>query len=904
MSPSEPLQSAESLRQAANSQIRSLPENLSDSYFFPKTHRILERPFMEFRPFGKNVDGRTIRDMSGVSIRSNVEYLEESLAKARGPDAGKQIVQRLVDALNARIPDRAYHVNARLLKNPWVSYSNEFTAYLVEFCIDLSGDPDFQFNMGREKLIPPLIQTLMRPFTVGQIYKTAAYYAQHYCKDSYLLEGFDVTDRSAVLRMTLTEHALRQFGRYRRACGRIWCHALQAGLSIVPEKVHHLGPATVTHRRCIVEGDEYCEWNVTWPVVARWYPGKQALMLVGKRILHKEIQERDQVIQEQMRSLESRHEELQKAYVELQQTAVELQQRIDHLTTLHEAGLMVTGTRNQDTLLQHTLEILIHKLYYDRVLLTFFDSQRQLIVGRRLFGVSPDVADFVASLEIPVTDPASIEGTVLLRGEPVLISDTNSVMHRLHPLNRELVRRTGSESFISVPLKVHHRILGSLTVDRTKRRALTGDDLALMVTFGNQIAIALDNAAAYREIEVLNAHLEEKVRERTAQLEAANAQLKEMDRLKSQFLAHVSHELRTPLTSIAGFTDNMLDRLAGPVTERQEQYLMRVRANGDRLCRMISNLLDLSKIEAGKLELTFEQLHLSSVVSEVVEQLRPLAEGKHQRLQLLTRDEPLLISADPDRFSQILINLVENAIKYTPEAGSIMVDVAREGRHYVKICVKDTGPGIPREAIPKLFDPFFRASHHAQSRIKGLGLGLSIVKELIELHHGTITVRSDEGKGTDFEIMVPLAGGASMSPQSSKAHARRILVADDDPDMRQLLRDRLESQGFTVQTAKDGPEAMEVAGKEGIDGIILDIGMPGIDGIAVLRHIRATQPTVPIIMITAVSAEQHALSAMEAGAQAYLLKPFDTAQFHAVVERYFNLLEIDNPTPQTPERGE
>src|SRR5688572_15383695 len=141
MNLNESLPAPESVSASARGagEISSIPKNVSDSYFLPKTHRILERPFMEFRPFGKNVDGLTIRDMSGVSIRSNVEYLEESLAKVRGPDAGKRIVQDLVDALNSRIPDRAYHVNARLLKNPWVSYSNEFTAYLVEFCLDLSG---------------------------------------------------------------------------------------------------------------------------------------------------------------------------------------------------------------------------------------------------------------------------------------------------------------------------------------------------------------------------------------------------------------------------------------------------------------------------------------------------------------------------------------------------------------------------------------------------------------------------------------------------------------------------------------------------------------------------------------------------------------------------------------------
>jgi CheY-like chemotaxis protein/two-component sensor histidine kinase len=346
----------------------------------------------------------------------------------------------------------------------------------------------------------------------------------------------------------------------------------------------------------------------------------------------------------------------------------------------------------------------------------------------------------------------------------------------------------------------------------------------------------------------------------------------------------------------------MLDGLAGALTERQAQYLARMKANGNRLCRMISNLLDLSKIEAGKLELCFEETQLPNLVSEVIEQLRPLAEGKHQRLQLLSVEHALRVWVDQDRFSQILINLVENAIKYTPEAGSITVQVTQEGQHFVSLSVKDTGPGIPREALPRLFDPFFRASHHAQSRIKGLGLGLSIVKELVELHGGAITVHSDEGRGTEFHLKVPLGHALNKPMPPSETNTRCILVADDDPDMRQILRDRLESEGFAVQTATDGQEAMEAVRRGGIDGLILDIGMPEIDGVGVLRRVRETLPTIPVVMITAESAQERALSAMKVGAQAYLLKPFDAAQFHVVVDRYFHIRETGRPGTEPTEK--
>ncbi len=216
----------------------------------------------------------------------------------------------------------------------------------------------------------------------------------------------------------------------------------------------------------------------------------------------------------------------------------------------------------------------------------------------------------------------------MIQGLPVLTSDIREVWDRLHPINRELVSMVQAKSFISVPLKVKDVVLGSLTVDRTQEHTLTKDDLELIVTLASQVAIALDNTQAYSEIEALNLGLEARVHERTAELETANAKLKQMDRLKSQFLAHVSHELRTPLTSIVGFTDNMLEGLVGSMNLKQEQYLSRIKANGTRLARMITDLLDLSRVEAGKMTMSFDVVALPALASDVIEQLRPARVGQ------------------------------------------------------------------------------------------------------------------------------------------------------------------------------------------------------------------------------------------------------------------------------------
>lgn len=720
----------------------------------PKTCRILERPLMLFRPFGKDVDGTAIKDMTGVSIRSNVEHLEEHVTRTQGAQAGEEVVETLVKLLNERIPDHSYHVTSSFLRNPWTCYSNEFTAYLVEFCIELSRDDDFQFNMGRKKLIPPIMQTLMRPFSVKSIYKGATRWIEHYAKDSYDLQGIDVRDGYAILRMTLMDRALKQFGPYRRACAKIWCNALKVGISIVPEKIHGLEPAAMFERKCIVEGDDYCEWQVRWKEPTRWYPGKQLATTIAHHVLRHEIADLDRVIEEQTFSLKTRHGELEKAYVELQQTAVELRKRVDYLTTLYEAGLQFTSSRDSEALLQHALEILIHKLSYDRVMISFFDSTSNISHNTRAVGVTDALAAFARNLEIPVTDPLTIEGTVLLQGCPVLVQNVREVLDRLHPLHRELASKSGTQSFVSVPLRTKNGILGSLTVDRSQAHSLNQDDLEIMTTFANQLAIAIDNLTAYNQIEQLNFGLEQKVLERTTQLEVANEQLKELNQLKSTFVSVVSHELRTPMTAIRVYVENMLDGLTGSLNNEQSRYLNRILFNVDRLTRLSTDLLDLSKIESGKVELRLEPIQLQTLVYEIAEAFRYLLDEKSIALAISHTDEAVTINADRDKLVQIFTNLLSNALKFTPVGGQIRILTQVETDGYLYIRVTDTGCGIGPNELPKVFEKFFRGES-TPSGIRGAGLGLAIVKNLVELHGGTVGVESTVGQGSTFSFTVP-----------------------------------------------------------------------------------------------------------------------------------------------------
>jgi len=873
-------------------------------------HRILERPYMEFRPFGVDEQGRTIRDISGMIVRANVDQLAQSLP---GP-SGAQAVEELCRLLNERIRDPVYHVAPDFLKNVWNSYSYEFVSYLREFCEQLSGDPQFHYNVGKGQHLSPVMQMLGRPFPVPQIYRMWPHFAQKFAKGSVVCEMGPVTDSSAVLRLKFTESTHRQFGPYRKACARLACEASKGGISIVPLRVHNLPPATVTDRSCIVNGDEWCEWEVTWapqhrpaqvwPVwgllaggaafgylQARSELGLLESLLIGllppivawfatTHRLQREARMREALIHEQVEFVESRHEELREAYLDQEQIHVELRRKVNQLTTMHRTGLLFSATLDRETLVQNVLATIVRELGYDRAMISFYDPMRRVTYGARVLGVSKEAASLAYAHEIPVHDPATLEGEVLLNGNAVLITDLRQVWERLHPLNRELAIATQAKSLISVPLKVKDVVIGALTVDRAQEHSLASEDLDLMVTLASQVAIALDNTEAYRQIEELNLSLEAKVRDRTLELEKA-------DRLRSLFLSHVSHELRTPLTSIKGFVENMLAGLAGPLSDKQSIYLERIGVNVARLIRMIAELLDRSRIESGKMDLLPGEVDLKKCVSEVVEQLRAFAVSKGQQLDEHLPSDGLMVWADGDRVVQILTNLLHNAIKFTPEGGRIAVRVEPDAPNLARVSVADSGPGIPPQALTKIFDPFFRVGQEHRGSPKGLGLGLSIAKTLVELHGGSITVKSEPGGGSDFVFTLPLSP-AWKARQSRRGMAvKQILVVDDDADIRQLLLDWLASQGYAAEAARDGAQALAALQSGRFDGVILDMGLPDLDGLEVLRHLREWNPSIPVLVVTASDAKERAVRAVSVGAQAYLLKPFDLGHMEQLADYWF-----------------
>jgi len=394
----------------------------------------------------------------------------------------------------------------------------------------------------------------------------------------------------------------------------------------------------------------------------------------------------------------------------------------------------------------------------------------------------------------------------------------------------------------------------------------------------NELAHAFDEMAESLERAEERRRQEEELRRRNFELEQQNRSIQEANRLKNEFVSMVSHELRTPLTSIQGYVALMLEGEGGEPTAEQREFLTIVQNNSERLLALIADLLDLARIEAGRIELRRATVDLARLIRGVADTLRPLVEAKQQRLTLDMAEPLPPVWADADRLAQVLTNLLSNAHKYTPAGGAIGVG-ARAENGAVRVEVRDTGIGLSREDQAQLFSRFFRAKNRAVQEVGGTGLGLVITRSLVEMHGGTIAVSSAPGQGSTFSITLPASeappAAAAEEPAAAAGRGQpgaRILVVDDDPDIANLIRLYLERADYQVLIARDGVEALRLAQAERPDLITLDILLPDMDGFKVLEHLKADPVTftIPVLLLSVVAdAERGKLL----GAVDYLTKP-------------------------------
>ncbi|WP_437499327.1 ATP-binding protein [Sorangium sp. So ce1099] len=451
-------------------------------------------------------------------------------------------------------------------------------------------------------------------------------------------------------------------------------------------------------------------------------------------------------------------------------------------------------------------------------------------------------------------------------------------------------------SYLAVPVASRAgEPLGGLFFGHSQPAVFTERTERLIVGVAAQASVAIDNARLYE-------HVKRAADERARLLETERASRAELERvsvMKDEFLATLSHELRTPLNAILGWSELLLEQSSDAAELRQG--LETIARNARAQAQLIEDLLDMNRIISGKVRLDVQRTDLAAVVEAAVDSVRPSVEAKGIRLRRII--DPLAgpVSGDPNRLQQVVWNLLSNAVKFTPRGGKIDVLLERVNSH-IEITVHDSGVGIAPEFLSQIFERFRQADSSTTRRFGGLGLGLSIVKQLVELHGGTVHAESSGvGQGSTFVVCLPLhvvrEAPEREHPTSAKAAPPRqgeialagikVLVVEDEPDARELLKWVLARSKADVVTASSATEGFDLVRTAHPDVVVSDIGMPGKDGYQFMREVRSLPPSeggkVPAIALTAFARSEDRTKAMLAGYQVHLAKPIEPRELAATI---------------------
>jgi signal transduction histidine kinase/ActR/RegA family two-component response regulator len=533
---------------------------------------------------------------------------------------------------------------------------------------------------------------------------------------------------------------------------------------------------------------------------------------------------------------------------ELQAGRAELARKVGELEALRMVGETVSSSLDVDHVLS---TIAMHAVELSGTdggsIMEYDDSERRFAV-RSVYRTSPEVVDRLRGVRIDID--STLVGRAALERRPIAVPDLSSV--NLDP-HLQILFDDGWRSVVAVPMLREERIIGSLVVRRKVTGDFTEETLDLLETFASQSALAL-----------LNAQLFTALQERSAQLEVAS-------RHKSEFLASMSHELRTPLNAVLGFSEVLLERMFGEINERQEEYLRDIHNSGKHLLELLNEILDLSKVEAGQMELEFTSLDVPAALEHAASMLRERATAHSIDLRVELGDGVGAVEADDLRFKQVVLNLVSNAVKFTPDGGSVVIR-AVELDTDLRVSVKDTGVGIPVEDRERIFESFQQGGRGA-SREEGTGLGLTLSRRIVELLGGRMWLESEVGVGSTFEFSIPMrrARGKIQRDGEAQASASIVMIEDDRASL-DLLTAYLSGAALRVTTTRDGQSGLDAVRRDRPSAVLLDIVLPGIDGWAVLQALKAEADTkdIPVIVVSIVD-ERSRGAAM--GAAAYLVKP-------------------------------
>jgi signal transduction histidine kinase/ActR/RegA family two-component response regulator len=535
---------------------------------------------------------------------------------------------------------------------------------------------------------------------------------------------------------------------------------------------------------------------------------------------------------------------------QLESRSGELARKVEELEALREVGEAVSSSLDVDNVLATIAKHAVELSGTDGGSIMEYAEQDRSFTVRSVYRTESSVVEKLHTIRIDLDE--TLVGLAARQRRPLAVTDLDAT--DLDP-HLSVLHEAGWRSVVAVPMLRDDRIVGALVVRRKRTGDFSEETLDLLETFASQSAIALLNAQLYREL-----------KEQSFELELAS-------RHKSEFLASMSHELRTPLNAVLGFSEVLLERMFGDINERQEEYLRDIHGSGKHLLELLNEILDLSKVEAGRMELEYSSFDLRPVLEETVSMLRERAGAHGIDLRVEIADDVASIYSDELRLKQVLLNLVTNAVKFTGDGGSVVVRAARRATS-IDITVTDTGIGVPDGDRERIFESFQQGGR-GSSREEGTGLGLTLSRRIVELLGGRMWLESRVGVGSTFGFSIPArdrgTGDAGGEGEQPRVLGEVVVIEDDRPSL-DLMTAYLSGASLKVTTARDGPSGLEAVRRVHPDAVLLDIRLPGIDGWSVLEALKEEPETrdIPVIVVSIVDERARGVAL---GAAAYLVKP-------------------------------
>jgi PAS domain S-box-containing protein len=563
--------------------------------------------------------------------------------------------------------------------------------------------------------------------------------------------------------------------------------------------------------------------------------------------------------------IERKHaeEEASQVFVREQRARLELETAMGRMRQVQTVTEVALSYLSLDKLLAELLDRVREAMDVDSVVILLLEEDNSLVAWAAK-GLDVDLG-----IRVPLG--AGFAGRVAEQKKPIAIDDTSTA-----ELFTPFLREKGVKCLLGVPLLIEGRVLGVIHVGRFTPRPFSEDDTRLLQLVAFRVALAVDNARLFEE-------------ERAARREAEAA-----NRAKDEFLTTLSHELRTPLTPVIGWIHMVRSGMLPP--KQLEHGLSVIEKNAHALKRLINDLLDMTAILSGKMRMEELPVHLGQVVTEAVETVRPFALTRNIQLDLSFcdwRDET--VNGDSTRLGQVFANLLHNAVKFSRPGGSVRVACARADGDAI-VSVEDEGEGISREFLPFVFERFLQADGSKTRAHGGLGLGLALVKSLVEAHGGAVAAESaGAGQGSRFTVRLPLRKTAAAIPPAPpkttgplvRPDGSHILIVEDDEDTLELLQSTFKAKGFRVTTCQSAKEALAIAPANSIDLILSDIGMPHMDGLEMMKELRQlpNMQEVPAIAFSGYASQKDTKLALAAGFNAHLSKPIEPTELLKTTNR-------------------